>query len=436
MPPGPQPALLCLSHLRWDFVYQRPNHLMARAARDRRVYFVEEPVVGEGPAGLDISRRDGVVIVRPQLPPELADGARDAVLGGLLGDFVQNHELGRPWLWYYTPMALPWSRTIEASAVIYDCMDQLSAFRGAPAELVSLERELFRRADVVFTGGRSLYEEKRSQHPNAHPVPSAVDVAHFGQAREPGEDPVDQAAIARPRIGYYGVIDERLDLPLIADVARQRPDWQIVLVGPVAKLAPEEVPTAPNIHHLGLKGYDELPDYLRGWDVAIMPFALNDATRFISPTKTPEYLAGGRPVVSTPVHDVVEPYGRLRLVGIADTAETFVNAIERALRQDVPSLLRRADGLLAEMSWDATWARMDGLVRSALAEREQVPALALEPSLPVMRPATLGVGSGRAGYENNYRLGRTGAATPAGRSAASRAASSAGSSAGSQARAR
>jgi UDP-galactopyranose mutase len=432
MPEATQPALLCLSHLRWDFVYQRPNHLMVRAAKNRRVYFVEEPVLGEGPARLDLSRRDGVVVVQPQLPADLSGPTRDAVLGRLVADFVRTHELGRPWLWYYTPMALPWTRRIDASAVIYDCMDELSAFRGAPRELVALERELFSRADVVFTGGRSLYEAKTGQHPNVHAVPSAVEVAHFAGARREGADPADQAAIPRPRIGYYGVIDERLDLQLIADTARLRPDWHIVLVGPVAKLAPEEVPAAANIHRLGLKGYDELPDYLRGWDVAMMPFALNEATRYISPTKTPEYLAGGRPVVSTPVRDVVEPYGRLELVHIADTAETFVQAIERALREDVPSLLRRADGLLAEMSWDATWARMDGLVRSALAERTPAREPALELPMPALQPATLGVPSGRTAYPGGYRTAATSSTT----SSATRAAARAGGSAGTAARAR
>jgi UDP-galactopyranose mutase len=242
---------------------------------------------------------------------------------------------------------------------------------GAPPELVALEQELFRLADVVFTGGRSLYEVKVRQHRNVHALPSAVEVAHFARARRPAPDPQDQAAIPGPRIGYYGVIDERLDTQLITDVAERRPDWQMVLVGPVAKLAPEEVPSGPNIHHLGLKRYGELPDYLGGWDVAIMPFARNEATRYISPTKTPEYLAGGRPVVSTSIRDVVEPYGRMGLVRIADTADDFVDAIDAALRDDVPALLRRADGLLAEMSWDATWARMDGLVQSAASDRAQ-----------------------------------------------------------------
>ena len=384
------PALICLSHLRWDFVYQRPNHLMARAARDRRVYFVEEPAGTDGKPFLEKHEVDGVTVVRPHLPEGLPETEVAHALERLVEDLVASERITDPWLWYYTPMAMRWTRGLDASAVIYDCMDELSAFRDAPPELVALERQLFSRADVVFTGGRSLYEAKARQHPRVHAMPSAVDVAHFARARRPGTDPADQAGIPHPRIGYYGVIDERIDLDLITDVARLRPDWQLVLVGPVAKLAPDEVPTGDNIHRLGLKQYADLPEYLRGWDVAIMPFALNDATRYISPTKTPEYLAGGTPVVSTAVRDVVHPYEDLGLVRIAGTAEEFVDAIEAALGDDVADLQKRADSVLAQMSWDATWARMHGIVRSAVAERATapVPATATRPQpQPVLRPA-------------------------------------------------
>ena len=398
-------ALLCFSHLRWDFVYQRPNHLMARAARDRRVFFVEEAVEADQAPGMELHEVDGVVVVRPHVPANLTASGRDLILEDLLADLVHRERIDAPWLWYYTPMALSWTRGIDPSVVVYDCMDELTGFRGAPPELVAMERRLFGRADVVFTGGRSLYEAKARQHTNVHAVPSAVEVTHFAEARRPGPEPADQVDIPHPRIGYYGVIDERLDRDLIAEVARLRPEWQLVLVGPVAKLAPDEIPAGPNIHRLGLKRYGELPDYLRGWDVAIMPFARNEATRYISPTKTPEYLAGGKRVVSTSIRDVVEPYGRLDLVRIADTAEDFVAAVEAALEDDLPTLLKRADRLLAEMSWDATWARMDGLVRAAAPQRPEVirdrpvPVAPSAGARTAARPATIGmpVGAGRSG---------------------------------------
>src|SRR4051794_12919615 len=282
----PEP-LICLSHLRWDFVYQRPNHLMARAARDRVVLFVEEPVESTGGPMLEMEQHGGVTVVRPHLPVDLSAVGRQAVLADLIRELVERERIERPWLWFYTPMALPWTDGLDASAVVYDCMDELAGFRGAPPALATQERELFARDDVVFTGGRSLGEAKARQHPNVHALPSAVEVAHFARARKPGLDPEDQAGLARPRIGYYGVIDERLDRELIAGIAELRPSWSFVLVGPVAKLSPEEVPAGRNLHLLGQKPYDALPDYLRGWDVAVMPFARNEATRYISPTKTP-----------------------------------------------------------------------------------------------------------------------------------------------------
>jgi UDP-galactopyranose mutase len=250
-------------------------------------------------------------------------------------------------------------------------MDELSAFMGAPPSLCARERELFDRADLVFTGGRSLYEAKRAQHQSVHCFPSSIDAAHFGRARTPQPDPDDQAELPHPRLGYFGVIDERIDLELIAAVADARPDWQIVMLGPVVKISPDSLPCRPNIHYLGQKPYSELPAYVAGWDLAIMPFARNEATRFISPTKTPEYLAAGRPVVSTSIRDVVQPYGRERLVSIADDPEHFVAAAEHEMaltelaRDHRSRWLARVDAFLDGNSWDRTWNRMRDLIDTA-----------------------------------------------------------------------
>jgi UDP-galactopyranose mutase len=247
-------------------------------------------------------------------------------------------------------------------------MDELSAFRGAPSEMRSREEELLRKADVVFTGGRSLYEAKRDRHPNVHLFPSSVDLDHFGAARGLIADPPDQAGILRPRLGFFGVIDERMDFELLAGIAAARPDWQLVLVGPTAKIEESALPTAPNIHYLGGKSYDELPLYLSGWDVALIPFALNDATRYISPTKVPEYLAAGRPVVSTPIRDVVRPYATAGAVRIGETAADFVVACEAAMAEDPDARQARVDPLLSAMSWDRTWAEMRRLIEETVAE--------------------------------------------------------------------
>ncbi len=364
--------LVCVSHLRWDFVWQRPQQLLARCARERRVFFVEEPVFGTGRAPHLRVRRlsDRLVVAVPELPgdcpPAEANDIQEQLLRGLLRDFRVKAFV----LWLYTPMAVPSTRRLDPLAVVYDCMDELSAFAHASDRLVPLEDELFRRADLVLTGGRSLFEAKRRRHPYVHLIPSSVDSAHFAVARLPGSDPGDQAEIGSPRLGYAGVIDERIDLELLAAVADARPSWQLVLLGPVTKIDPALLPQRPNLHYLGRKDYADLPAYLRGWDVALMPFARNGATRFISPTKTPEYLAAGLPVVSTPIADVVRPYGKEGLVRIAEDAAGFVTAAEQAMLESSADRQRRVDAFLTENSWDFTWADVSELVEEAVRRRK------------------------------------------------------------------
>jgi len=289
--------------------------------------------------------------------------------------------LGRPLIaWYYTPMMLPFSRHIDADVTVFDAMDELSKFKFAPTMLLNLEQELIDAADLVFTGGSSLYEAKKDRHPSVHCFPSSVDRMHFAKARARQFDPADQEDLPRPRLGFYGVIDERFDIDLLGKAAAMRPDWSFVMVGPVVKISEEDLPRRPNIHYLGPKTYAQLPAYLSGWDVALMPFAMNESTEFISPTKTPEYLAGGKPVVSAPIRDVVRHYGHLEGVGIAEDAESFVAACEKALelaRTPHGEWLAEADLLLSTQSWDITQARMEGLINEVLGERvpESRPAL-------------------------------------------------------------
>ena len=369
-----QPDLVCLSHLRWDFVTQRPQHLLNRSAADRRVFFVEEPIFDDGSARLEVGQRDsGVWVVVPHLPEGLQSGvAVEAMLTGMIDRLFAERGIRDHVLWYYTPMALGFTRHLRPLATVYDCMDELSAFRGAPPALRAREAELFRRADLVFTGGHSLYEAKRGKHPAVYAFPSSIDRAHFAQARGPLGEPQDQAALPGPRLGFFGVLDERFDTELLDSVAAARPDWQFVMIGPVVKIDPSALPRRANIHYLGGKRYEELPAYLSGWDVALMPFAMNESTRFISPTKTPEYLAAGRPVVSTPIRDVVRPYGTQELVEIAATAGEFVSAVSKLLGtgdRERREWLARVDAFLAQNSWDETWARMSGLIDDAVASR-------------------------------------------------------------------
>ena len=360
--PGSQPTtLICFSHLRWNFVFQRPQHLMNRFAREMNVIYWEEPV-DIGPrdtAFLQVRESedyDNLRIVVPHLPQGMPEDAREAALKRLLD--AHTASLKGPLItWYYTPMMLPFSRHLDCDVTVFDAMDELSKFKFAPQKLLTLEQELLDRADVVFTGGSSLFEAKKDRHSNIHCFPSSVDRMHFAKARARQFEPGDQEDLPRPRLGFYGVIDERFDTELLAQVAEMRPDWSFVMVGPVVKISEDELPKRPNIHYLGGKTYAQLPSYLSGWDVALMPFAMNESTQFISPTKTPEYLAGGKPVVSTPIKDVVRHYGELEGVKIASNAKEFVKACEEAfelvgnLKSD---WLGEADLMLSASSWDTT----------------------------------------------------------------------------------
>ena len=365
---GTHPDLLCFSHLRWNFVFQRPQHLMTRCAAERRVFFIEEPIVGDmALPRLQIEPADGVIVVTPHLPRGLDDRGITSTQRRLLNELMQRERIRDFIAWYYTPMSLAFSDHLRPLATVYDCMDELSAFHGAPAALKDREAELIARADLMLTGGQSLYEAKRDQHGNIHAFPSSVDVDHFARARRITVDPADQAPIPHPRLGFFGVIDERMDLDLLDGVAAQRPDWQIVMLGPVVKIDPASLPRRVNLHYLGGRKYDELPHYVAGWDVALLPFARNDATRFISPTKTPEYMAAGKPVVSTSIRDVVRPYGQQGLVRIADSVDAFVAACAAAMAENASARLTRADAFLRQTSWDGTWLRirrlMDAVVR-------------------------------------------------------------------------
>ena len=372
--PGTNPELLCFSHLRWNFVFQRPQHLMTRCAAERRVFFIEEPIFGDviSPR-LHTEHADGVDVVTPHLPHGIDDATITSAQRRLLDELMARERITDFVAWYYTPMPLAFTGHLRPLATVYDCMDELSAFHGAPAALKMREAELMTRADLMLTGGQTLYEAKRNQHRNIHPFPSSVDVAHFGRARRIAVDPPDQAKIPRPRLGFFGVIDERMDLDLIDGVAAQRPDWQIVLVGPVVKIDPATLPSRANVHYLGTKKYDELPQYVAGWDVALLPFARNEATRFISPTKTPEYMAAGKPVVSTSIRDVVRPYGQQGLVRIADTVDAFVAACAAAMEENASERVTQADAFLRQTSWDGTWLRISRLMDAVIGRDDTPP---------------------------------------------------------------
>jgi glycosyltransferase involved in cell wall biosynthesis len=365
--------LVCFSHLRWNFVYQRPQHLLTRFAKNHRVFFIEEPIYDDTANTLAITNPEANLwVIVPHLRQGLNETDSIAAQKELLSKLFIEREIVNYFFWYYTPMAMAISDHFNPSVIIYDCMDELSAFKFAPQSLKDRENELFAKADLVFTGGYSLYEAKKNRHPDVHAFPSSIDAEHFSKARLYATDPEDQASIPHPRIGFFGVIDERMDLALVEGVARRKPEWHIIMIGPVVKIDHEVLPKLPNIHYLGMKQYRDLPNYISGWDVAMMPFAHNESTRYISPTKTPEYLAAGKPVVSTPIIDVLRQYGRNGLVNIAGTTDEFIRVTSLALENtDREEWLEKVDDFLSHNSWDKTWQRMTYLITRKLIEKQR-----------------------------------------------------------------
>jgi UDP-galactopyranose mutase len=378
----PQFSIVAFSHLRWNFVYQRPQHLLSRLAPTRPVFFIEEPELDrDGPVRWERSSpQPHVIVLRPRTPIAAPgfNAEQLAALAPLMADLATELEDRRLVAWLYTPLALPLAQTLGPDVMVYDCMDELSLFLGAPPELLSREAALLECADVMFTGGPSLYRAKQARHPNVHCFSSSVDAGHFRSARKGSSgaaEAEDQVRLPHPRLGFYGVIDERLDLPLLDFVAERRPEWQIVLVGPVVKIDPATLPQRSNIHYFGQRSYDDLPRYLSGWDICLLPFALNDATRFISPTKTLEYMAAERPIVSTPITDVAEPYGDVVYLGT--TPEQFLAACDAALEASAEERARRASRMrevLAGTSWNVTVAAMEKLIAEAMARKTTVAA--------------------------------------------------------------
>lgn len=380
-----RPALVCLAHLGWDFVWQRPQQLLSRLARCYPVLYINEPhhrPEGSDPQMVQVTAEDGVSAWQLGMPLDRLEEWRvlyAAMVRALLLEtgWVRENENGlqplRPLiLWFYTPTPYYLLEMIPADLVVYDVMDELASFQGASADLRQREAAVIEAADLVFTGGRSLYESRKDRHDNVHLFPSGVDIAHFAQAHDAATRLSEQLApIRRPRLGYVGVIDERIDLPLLEKLADEHPEWSLIMVGPIAKIEASALPERPNIHYLGKQPYAALPSLLKGFDVCLMPFALNEATRHISPTKTLEYMAANKPIVSSSVPDVVACWRDV--VWIADGPEAFARAIDAALHETDEACRRRqarAEVHLRRSSWDGIAASMAALIDTELEQAQ------------------------------------------------------------------
>ncbi len=378
--------IVCISHLRWDFVRQRPQHLLSRLAKDHRVLFVEEPIISTQLTYpyLEILSRDGfgnpVTLLRLIYPAQQdgwighGDIRTQATYAKLLNPYLRGQGITNPILWLYTPMAQAFTPVLKHGVLVYDVMDQLSAFKDAPAELRAYDESLLREADLVFTGGISLYRDKLPYNPNTHLFPSGIEINHFAKAsdRRQLQCPDDIAGLKSPILGYFGVIDERMDLNLLSKMAQAHPEWNIVIIGPVVKISSEELPQFPNLYYLGMKNYSELPAYLARFNIALIPFAKNESTRYISPTKTLEYMAAHKPIVSTGIDDVIELYGNA--VRVSHTHEEFIRHCEVALDelQNPPARKIREERRLIEEAylfqntWDNIALRMSNLIGKQL----------------------------------------------------------------------
>jgi glycosyltransferase involved in cell wall biosynthesis len=371
-------TLLCFGHLNWDHVWQRPQQLMSRFAKHCRVIYVDPPDFASGVDQPYLEARPsvaGVERLRPFFPTPLLDAPGNPyqqfwlrLLPEVLAEAGANTIQ-----WVFSPRAdyLVEHARPNVRLAVYDCMDDLASFRDGSEELRQRETRLLELVDLVFTGGHSMYEARKNRHSRIYCFPSGVDVDHYRTVQDPSTvEPAVMQTIPHPRLGYFGVLDERIDWELIGTIAESRPDWQWALVGPTAKVDPNELPVAPNIHYFGQQQYADLPAFLKGFDIATMPFALNEATRFISPTKTLEYLAGGKPVISSSVPDVVALYGEI--VHIVDGPDAWMREIDKILvapEQDRQARLARATEILARSSWDSIAEQMWTLMHEQLVQK-------------------------------------------------------------------
>lgn len=356
-------------HLRWDFVWQRPQQIFSRLAAHHPIAFIEEPRWEEAERRLDVSEPyPNVARIIPVLPRyesnDNSDAQWAAVLVMLRRAFVEHPLLSRrfmsPVQWFYSPMTAPtFLDSFDAVSTIYDCMDELAQFRFAPVGLREREQLLISRSDVVFTGGYQLFQSKSRYHDNVHFYGCGVDAEHFSKARLPEtEVPAEVAKLPRPIFGYFGVIDERLEYALLTRLAGEMPHASIVMVGPFAKIDQQSLPNLPNIHWLGQRSYAELPALVKSFDVCLMPFVLNQATQYINPTKTLEYMAAGKPVVSTAVPDVLHHF--TPIVEVALTADDFVTAARRTALTPRAELIEQGLERANRASWDSIVSAMRG----------------------------------------------------------------------------
>lgn len=367
--------IIALCHLSWDWVWQRPQQFLSRLAKTHPVLFVETYCSDVPQTTVRLRSVDAypnLTICEMHLPASrwndgrYIDGERRRALRrALSNDLAGRFE--RAILWFNDPMAVTaFAGHLGESLIVYDCMDELSQFKGAPPTLVERERDLLEVADVVFCGGRKMRDKRLRVNPNSYFYGTGVDCRHFGSAQSAtlAVDP-EIAELDGPILGYFGVVDERIDYELLATLADADPSWHVVIVGPWTKVDPAEFPRRRNLHWFGARPYAQLPSITKGFTVCLMPFALNEATEYINPTKALEYMAAGRPVISTALDEVKSNFANV--ARIARSHEEFVTLCRREVNSPSQTRIARGLKLAAENTWEAILEKMEGHIADAFA---------------------------------------------------------------------
>lgn len=357
-------TLLCFSPVRWESVFQRPQHLMSHAAKKWRVFYMEDPTFDENTSApqMALKKHNNLFVVTCKLPKDTSRTDTHTAMHDLLGKLCADYKIVNYGAWYYSPESINYTTDLYPRVVIYDCTSPINSTQSG---LLHAENELITRSDLVFTNGKTLFEAKQNFHPEVYNFPSSIDKEHFMLARLELPEPADQEDILYPRLGLYGAIDECFDLDLLQALADRRPDWQFVLVGPVVGIDKDTLPEAENIHYLGEKPYEQMPSYISGWNAALLLVSTSKAAQAHVPTRTAEYLAAFKPMVATPVADIISPYYEMGLVNTADDVFAFESSIEEVLSYDKRKEWKRSiDEFLKTHSWDVSWQQMRHLIKT------------------------------------------------------------------------
>ena len=352
--------IIIFSHLRWDFVLQRPQHIASRLAHHMKILFVEEPIPynkeEEGTARLR-QVNEHITVMQPRVQ-EIKD------IEQLLKFMVRQKTV--PIGWFYSSDFSPLLRSLHFRKIVYDCMSDHEPRPDAD------EPAMLAEADIVFTDSKALFESRIRVHPNVHCFPSSVEHGHFRKALKNIAVPGDIAELKKPVVGYCGVIDGRLDMDLLDKVAEQSPETTFVLIGPLVNMPESKLPKRSNVHYLGMKPYHLLPGYLKGIDIAMIPFDIKGAHKLSGPTETLEYMAAGKPIISTPIWDVVRDYrNHINIVNNVDEFCAARDAIIKQLESQVYNHEKYND-ILHTSSWEDTVKRMEKLIQALHVKERQV----------------------------------------------------------------